>query len=128
MATYEKAFTMDDLKKQVTNYQNFAVKESAVAPKDVFTSAVFSKDVIQQLLNTSDDTHGLRIYMAKSSEDDTHDDVSYLLMPVAKEADGSFTDQVSDDHDHVASGLIALADCIGPLCKGGSLAPGNPVA
>ena len=75
MANYENAYTMNDLKKQVSNYQNFAVKESPVSPKDVFTSAVFDKATLQQLLDT-DGTHGLRIYLAKSSEEETHDDVS----------------------------------------------------
>lgn len=120
MASYENALTMADLKKQVSNYQQFTVKESKTAPEDVFTSAVFSKDVIQKLLDTTPDTHGVRIYLAKSSTDDTPEDISYLVVPVKKEVDGSFTDQIDDEHEHVRSGLLAMADCIWPFCKGGS--------
>ncbi len=126
MANYENAYTMDDLKKQVSNYQNFAAKESPVPAKDVFTSAVFDKATLQKLLDT-DGTHGLRIYLAKSSEDETHDDVSYLVVPVSKE-NGVYTDLIHDDHEHVQSGAIAFADCIGKVCNGGALIDGNPMA
>lgn len=110
---------MDDLRMKVSNYKNFAVKE--IPTEDVFMSAVFHKDVIRQILDTTPDAHGVRIYMTKDSDSDTTHDVSYLMVPVIAEKDGSFTDQIDDDNELVKSGLMAATMCIGKFCNGSAL-------
>lgn len=122
MDDHKNTLTMDDLRMKVSNYKNFAAKELPI--QEVFTSAVFHRDVIQQILDSTPDVEGVRIYMAKDTDTDASDDVSYLLVPVKAEDNGSFTDQIDDDNELVKSGLLATALCIGPFCRGGKLIEG----
>ncbi|MBC8155423.1 MAG: hypothetical protein H7Z72_21250 [Bacteroidetes bacterium] len=121
MDDQKNTLTMDDLRMKVSNYRTFATKELPI--QDVFMSAVFHKDVIQQILDSTPDAHGVRIYMAKDTDTDASDDVSYLMVPVKAEDNGSFTDQIDDDNDIVKSGLLATTMCIGKFCNGSALHP-----
>ena len=116
MAENKNAFTMEDLKAKINNYRNFATKE--IAPENVFTSAVFHKDAIAQILANAPDADGVRIYSIKNSDTDTSDDMSYMMVPV-KQENGGFLDQIHDAHVLMTdSFMFAKAEpCMGPLCK-----------
>lgn len=116
MTEDQQSLTMSDLVDKVNNYRNFATQETN--PDNVFKSAVFHKDDIDQIFANAPGATGVRIYPIKHSGSEASDDVSYLMVPVAKTDEG-FEDQIHDEHPLMRSlTMMARAEpCVGPLCK-----------
>ncbi|WP_128543020.1 hypothetical protein [Larkinella soli] len=110
--------SMSLLKEKVTNYQTFVSNRSNVPPGEVILAGTIDSDVLQNMLSSNPTINGLRIYLTKeNSSDDTHDDVSFLIVPVNRSTTTDpFSDLVSEDGDPSKNAFVFQIDCRSPHC------------
>lgn len=101
--------SLDGLRNRVQNYYEYAYSKSGEGSK-VFMSTVIPRNVLEEMLNTTDETGGIRIYLTKDDPEDTQDNVRLLAVAVRPESEEQSRDLLQADSK------MYLTSCRDPYC------------